>query len=59
MKYLVVSINSYRKYLNEEYCVVSAEDLTFIEWRFFDPDGILVFLPSNQLNTYDFIIKPT
>lgn len=58
MEYPFGSINSYRKYVDEDYCVVSAEDLTFIEIRVFDQDGRLVVLPSNQFITYDFIIKP-
>ena len=57
MEYPFGSIDLYRKYVDEDYCVVSAEDLTFIEIRIFDQDGRLVVLPSNQFITYDFIIK--
>ena len=58
MEYPFGSINSYKIYVDEDYCVVSSEDLTFIEITVFDQDGNLVVLPSNQFITYDLIIKP-
>lgn len=57
MEYPYGSINSYRKYVDSDYCVVSAEDLQFLELRIFDDNGRLVVLPSNQFITYDLIIK--
>jgi hypothetical protein len=58
MEYPFGSINSYRKYVDEDYCVVSAEDLSFIEIKVYNQDGSLVVLPENQFITYDLIIKP-
>lgn len=57
MEYPYGSINSYRKYVDSDYCVVSAEDLQFLEIRILDDTGNLVVLPSNQFITYDLIIK--
>lgn len=57
MEYPYGSINSYRKYVDSDYCVVSAEDLQFLEMRIFDDSGNLVVLPTNQFITYDLIIK--
>jgi len=57
MEYPYGSINSYRKYVDSDYCIVSAEDLQFLEIRILDDSGNLVILPSNQFITYDLIIK--